>query len=55
MEVVMALAQRITVLNIGQVLASGRPEEIRANTAVQAAYRGRTCCGLRGSPPDMAR
>ena len=40
MEVVMALAQRITVLNMGQVLASGSPEEVRANAAVQAAYLG---------------
>ena len=40
MEVVMALAQRITVLNMGQVLAAGSPAEIRANAAVQGAYLG---------------
>jgi branched-chain amino acid transport system ATP-binding protein len=38
MDVVMDLAQRITVLNHGQVLARGTPTEIRANRAVQAAY-----------------
>lgn len=40
MEVVMGLADRITVLNFGQILAQGSPEAIRANAAVQAAYLG---------------
>ena len=40
MDVVMSLAKRITVLDRGQVLAEGNPEEISANAAVQAAYLG---------------
>ena len=40
MEVVMDLATRITVLNFGQVLATGTPEAIRANPLVQEAYLG---------------
>lgn len=42
MPVVMELAQRITVLNAGKILAEGAPAEIRANTAVQDAYLGTT-------------
>ncbi len=38
MQVVMSLAQRITVLDYGQVLAQGTPDEIQANPQVQEAY-----------------
>ena len=40
MRVVFNLADRITVLDQGAVLAEGTPEEIAANSAVQAAYLG---------------
>lgn len=40
MNVVMELAQRITVLETGAVLAQGTPAEIRANPEVQEAYLG---------------
>lgn len=40
MQVVMALADRITVFNAGRILAEGVPEDIRRDTAVQNAYLG---------------
>jgi branched-chain amino acid transport system ATP-binding protein len=40
MDVVMTLADRITVLNRGRTLAEGTPAEISANAEVQAAYLG---------------
>ncbi|NCQ25655.1 MAG: ABC transporter ATP-binding protein [Rhodobacteraceae bacterium CG17_big_fil_post_rev_8_21_14_2_50_63_15] len=40
MRVVMELANRITVLNFGAVLAEGTPAEIHLNAEVQAAYLG---------------
>jgi branched-chain amino acid transport system ATP-binding protein len=40
MDVVFAVADRITVLHAGRVLAEGPPEAVRADPAVQDAYFG---------------
>ena len=40
MSVVFGLADRITVLVYGEVIASGPPDEIRGNAAVREAYLG---------------
>jgi branched-chain amino acid transport system ATP-binding protein len=40
MDVVFALSDRISVLVYGQVIATGTPDEIRANASVKEAYLG---------------
>jgi branched-chain amino acid transport system ATP-binding protein len=40
MAVVMELADRITVMNNGRILAEGTPDEIRRDAQVQEAYLG---------------
>jgi branched-chain amino acid transport system ATP-binding protein len=40
MEFVMPLVDRLVVLNFGEVIASGTPNEVRDNDAVVAAYLG---------------
>ncbi|HLM16725.1 MAG TPA: ABC transporter ATP-binding protein, partial [Acidimicrobiia bacterium] len=37
---VMQQSDRVTVLNLGQVLAEGTPSQIQANEAVREAYLG---------------
>ena len=45
MGVVFGLADRISVMVYGQIIASGTPAEIRANAAVREAYLGQEAEG----------
>ncbi len=40
MDIVFSVAQKITVMHQGKVIAEGKPEAIRANEQVQAVYLG---------------
>jgi branched-chain amino acid transport system ATP-binding protein len=40
MSLLMKVSDTITVLDAGAVIASGKPEEVRQNQAVRAAYLG---------------
>ena len=40
LDMVMAVSDRVTVLNLGRVIAAGTPDEIRANEEVATAYLG---------------
>lgn len=42
MNVVMELADTVSVMNFGEMLAEGTPSDVRANRDVQAAYLGTT-------------
>jgi branched-chain amino acid transport system ATP-binding protein len=43
MDAVFALADRISVLVYGEIIATGSVDEIRRDEAVQRAYLGETC------------
>jgi branched-chain amino acid transport system ATP-binding protein len=53
-DLVLRICQRVHVLDFGQVIASGPPDDIRHNPAVQEAYLGRSAAGAEPDATDPA-
>ncbi len=51
MELVMRVCSQIHVLDFGEVIASGTPDEVRSNPAVQAAYLGASATADQAGAP----
>ena len=54
MDLVMRICDTIHVLDFGEIIASGSPDEIRGNVEVQAAYLGTSTAGPSGVEPADA-
>ena len=52
LDFVMAIADRVTVLNLGRVIASGTPQEIQRNPQVATAYLGEEVSGPQEAVSD---
>jgi len=50
MDVVFGHADRVIVLARGQLIADGRPDEVRADPEVRAVYLGRAAAGPQAVP-----
>ncbi len=55
MGVVMDLSHRVTVLNFGERIADGTPDEVRGSREVQAAYLGQATGEFETVPPRAMR